>query len=220
MNSRDFPLSSKCKQAILSTIFDYKLDSGNISQRCTPNDSYFSYYKMVVEDIRAHHSTDTHQGIADLVSLFKGPEATRQTVESILRSRLLSHELDDSEEILENWITLAARLLLMVPIGGLATGKSIRISGETKLDWKHGTMKDLLNSEIVPQTAMKEGVKLEKIFNARNLERVAGIKIRWTSNLADHLRMREEDTVVEIFHYASFLRFHKNWYYPSPFPVS
>ena len=98
----------------------------------------------------------------------------------------------------------------MMPTGGLASGQSIRVSGETKLDWKDGTIKDLVNSEIVCQSDMNEGVKLEKIFNARNPERIAGIKIRWTSNLADHLRMREEDTAVEIFHYASFLRFHKN----------
>jgi hypothetical protein len=220
MDSRDFPLSSKTKQAILSTIFDYRLYGDRIPQSRTPNDSFFSYYKMAVEDIRAHHTTDTHQGTADLVRLFKQPDATRKTIENILRERLLSHELDDREEILENWITLAARLLLMVPTGRRVTGKSIRVSGETKFDWKDGTMKDLLNSEIVPQTMMKESVKLEKIFNARNLERVAGIKIRWTSNLADHLRMREEDTAVEIFHYASFLRFQKNWYYPGLFPES
>lgn len=212
MDSYDFPLSSETKQAILSTIFDYNFDGDNNPDRCIPSDSYFSYYKMAVEETPVHHTTDTHQGIADLVSLFKRSEATRDAVKNILRERLLDHELDDSEEILENWITLAARLLLMVPTGGLATGKPIRISGETKLDWKDGTMRDLLNREIVPETTMKEGIKLEKIFNARNLERVAGIKIRWTSNLADHLRMREEDTAVEIFHYASFLRLHENWY--------
>jgi hypothetical protein len=61
------------------------------------------------------------------------------------------------------------------------------------------------------QKNMSESVKLEKIFNARNLEHIAGIKVRWTSNLADHLRMRDDDTAVELFHYASFLRFHQTW---------
>jgi hypothetical protein len=70
---------------------------------------------------------------------------------------------------------------------------------------------DLVNTQIAPQTMMRENVKLEKIFNARNLERIAGIEIRWTSNLVDHLRMRNDDTAVEIFHYASFLMFHQNW---------
>jgi len=57
---------------------------------------------------------------------------------------------------------------------------------------------------------MKDHVKLEKIFNAMNLEHIAGIEVRWTSNLADHLRMRDDDKAVEIFHYATFLRLHQS----------
>ena len=103
----------------------------------------------------------------------------------------------------------------MVSTGGfLTTGRSITVSGETKLNWETGSIKDLVNTHMVPQTSMKEQVKLEKIFNARNLERIAGVEIRWTTNFADHLRMRDDDTAVEIFHCASFLRLHQNWYIP------
>ena len=45
-------------------------------------------------------------------------------------------------------------------------------------------------------------VKLERLFNARTIERIAGIKITWTSNLADHLRLLDDDTGVVIFHNA------------------
>jgi hypothetical protein len=85
------------------------------------------------------------------------------------------------------------------------------VSGETRFDWKAGNIKALVESHFTPQTSMKESVKLEKIFNARNLEHIAGLEIRWINNLADHLRMRDDDTAVEIFHHASFLRFHHNW---------
>ena len=50
-----------------------------------------------------------------------------------------------------------------------------------------------------------ENVKLEKIFNAGNLGRIAGIEIEWTNNLADHLRVVDEDKKVAIFYHASFL---------------
>jgi hypothetical protein len=52
-------------------------------------------------------------------------------------------------------------------------------------------------------------VKLEKLFNARSLERIGGISIDWTNNLADHLRVKDDrnDKIkVAIFHYASFLK--------------
>ncbi|KAH8586936.1 hypothetical protein B0O99DRAFT_527766 [Bisporella sp. PMI_857] len=99
----------------------------------------------------------------------------------------------------------------MVPTGGFATvGRSIALSGETKLSWNDGTIRDLIRTEFVAQNSMKEPVKLERIFNATNLEQIAGIKVRWTSNFADHLRMRDDDKVVEIFHYATFLKLHQN----------
>jgi hypothetical protein len=100
----------------------------------------------------------------------------------------------------------------MIPIGPfLATDGMITLSGETYLLWKEGTMTEFVSGIFSPQTFVKERVKLGKGFNVRNLKRIAGIEIRWTSNLADHLRMREDDTAVEIFHYVSLLRFHQNW---------
>ncbi|KAF2178669.1 hypothetical protein K469DRAFT_731671 [Zopfia rhizophila CBS 207.26] len=45
------------------------------------------------------------------------------------------------------------------------------------------------------------------MFTASNLERIAGIQIKLTDNLADHLRMIDkEDKFVAIFHHASFLK--------------
>ena len=210
MDSLDFPLSPDTKQAILSIIFDCNADD---SVAYISSDSYFSYYKRIVEGSRAHLTPETHKDIINLIRLFKRSEATRQAIENVLRERLLGHEPEDREEIVENWISLAIRLLLMMPTGLLLTaGRSVTVSGETKLSWKDGTVKDLVDKEFECQPTMKESVKLEKIFNARNLERIAGIKVRWTSNLVDHLRMRDDDTAVEIFHYASFLRLHQNWY--------
>jgi hypothetical protein len=169
----------------------------------------------------------THNDIIDLVRLLKQPEATRESVQNMLRKRLLDEELEEADEILEDSINLVVRLLLMVSTGGFLSARcSLIVSGETKIsmytlsprywelispDWKHGTIKSLVRTQFATQRTMKESVKLEKFFNARNLEHIAGIKVRWTSNLADHLRMRDDDTAVELFHYASFLRFHQTW---------
>ncbi|KIM95383.1 hypothetical protein OIDMADRAFT_134272, partial [Oidiodendron maius Zn] len=56
----------------------------------------------------------------------------------------------------------------------------------------------------------EEGVKLEKLFTAQDLTRIGGMKITWVNNLADHLLMHDDDNVVSIFHYASFLKLHQN----------
>ena len=84
-----------------------------------------------------------------------------------------------------------------------------------ELEWKHGSLREFLTSQFCRDGTLKrEHVKLEKLFVAVNLERIAGLRIHWTSNLANHLRMMEQDTEVAIFHQCSvsnclglFLRF-------------
>jgi hypothetical protein len=162
------------------------------------SDSYFCYYRRLVENSRTWSTMKTHNNIIDLVRLLKQPEATRESVQNILRKRLLDEELEEADEILEDSINLVVRLLLMVSTGGFLSARcSLIVSGETKIsmytlspryselispDWKHGTIKCLVRTQFATQRTMKESVKLEKFFNARNLEHTAGIKVRWTSN--------------------------------------
>jgi hypothetical protein len=51
----------------------------------------------------------------------------------------------------------------------------------------------------------EEDPKICSDLNARGLERVAGLRIVGTDNLADHLRMMDDDGTVAIFHHAAFL---------------
>jgi hypothetical protein len=76
----------------------------------------------------------THNDIIDLVRLLKQPEATRESVQNMLRKRLPDEESDEADDILEDSINLAVRLLLMVSTGGfLSAGCSLIVSGETKI---------------------------------------------------------------------------------------
>lgn len=100
----------------------------------TSSDSYFCYYRKIVENSRAWSITNSHNDILDLVRLVKQPEATRDLVENVLRKRLLDEESEEVDEALEDSINLAARLLLMVSTGGfLSAGRSLTVSGETKI---------------------------------------------------------------------------------------
>ncbi|KAL3417125.1 hypothetical protein PVAG01_11125 [Phlyctema vagabunda] len=201
MDNCDFPLSFIHKTQIIEAVFGQSsLDS---------EDVYFSYYERTVKNVRLSTLTRSHGNIASLVRLVKG--STRDDVEIVLRKQLLEiDESDQVEGIIDDAINLAVKLLLMISTAGLlSAGRSI-VSGETRLAWKEGTLNEVLKLELGPETSLDEYVKFEKTFDARNLERIAGIKTRWTSNFADHLKMRDDDKAVELFHYASFLRCHEN----------
>jgi hypothetical protein len=174
-------------------------------------DEYFRYYseqcQLALHDGDQNIFVKTHQDIADLVHQIKQP-LSRETIRENLKNRLAMTSRN-TEELLNNSIDLAVRLLLMIEIGGFQYG----ISSHTSLRWIDGTMKGFVHKWFdQPCILGHEHVKLSKIFNARNLECIAGIQITWTSNLADHLRMRDDDTRVAVFHYASFLEYQRSRY--------
>jgi len=170
-------------------------------------ESYFRYYARQCHDALIdqgqHVLARTHQDILDLVHQFEDL-APRDAIKENLRSRLFRRHRPNEDEILDGTIDLAARLHLMVNI---AVDNPV-ISGQTQLKWKSGFLRDFLEGHFSePQVLGNDGIKLERMFTASNLERIAGIRIKPTDNLADHLRMIDkEDKIVAIFHHASFLR--------------
>lgn len=114
---------------------------------------------------------------------------------------------DESNEEDRAWTFLAARVLTMIDIGGLRSG--VRL-GQVSRVWASAELRDFIKSTFLV-TKEKSNMKLEKLFTARNLERVAGMQVIWTSNIADHLLLEDDDTSVRIFSHASFLELHKNW---------
>lgn len=105
-------------------------------------------------------------------------------------------------ELLNGSIDLTARLISMMDIGTLQYG----FSGRKGLVWNQGSLKDFVHDHFNHPVMLRQDVKLEKVFNARNLDRIVGIKVEWTDNLADHLRMMDDESRVAIFHHASFLK--------------
>jgi hypothetical protein len=110
----------------------------------------------------------------------------------------------NEDKLLDNTIDLAARMHLMVNI---AVDNPV-ISRQIQLRWESGILRDFLKDHFFqPQVLSNDGIKLERMFTVSNLERIAGIQIKLTDNLADHLRMIDkDDKVVAIFHHASFLK--------------
>jgi hypothetical protein len=100
-------------------------------------------------------------------------------------------------------IDLTARLVSMIDIGPLQFG----VSAGRKFTWESGSLQDLINRHFTQPADREANVRLERNFKGCNLRRNAGIKIVWTSNLADHLRITDEE--VAIFHHASFLKHHR-----------
>jgi hypothetical protein len=168
---------------------------------------YFRYYwqqaDLFMHDAAHHISVRTHHDILKISDILN-QNLDRTEVRKAC-SQVFPNKGADQDESLNASINLAVRLLLMVNVGNIPNG----FSGYRPLQWDQGTLRQFLVDQFAPYAApLQERVRLEKVFTARNIERIARIRLRWTDNLADHLRLfdsEDDELVVNIFHHASFL---------------
>jgi hypothetical protein len=172
-------------------------------------DLYFRYYAQQCDLIGRHakgrySSVETHRDIMDIAQLLQQPlprEEVRKHMSDFLRAADIEQH--------ENSINLVARLLLMIKFGDVPH----ECGGGRHIEWSYGSLLEFVHDYFCgPPARSHELIKLEKSFNALNLERIAGIEIRWTDNLADHLRMMDDDKAVAIFHHVSFLEYQLHKY--------
>jgi hypothetical protein len=167
-------------------------------------DLYFRYYAKQCNLIGRHakgsnSSVETHKDIMNIAQLLQQP-LSREEVWMRMSDFLKAADKEQHE----NSINLVARLLLMIKFGDIPH----ECGGGRHIEWSHGSLVEFVHDYFSPPPACgHERIKLEKSFNALNLQRIAGIQIRWTDNLADHLRMMDDDKAVAVFHHASFLEY-------------
>jgi hypothetical protein len=164
---------------------------------------FFPYYDQQCTLIGRHAkgmyaSVETYHDIIKIAQLLKldlCKDEVKQLASDFLR------EADDNQH--NNSINLAARLLCMIKFGYVPHYCGLG----RHLDWSDGSLKNFVQSYFSqPPSRGHERIKLEKSFNAVNLNKIAGIEIWWTDNLADHLRMTNDDKAVWVFYYTSFLK--------------
>lgn len=182
-------------------------------------DSYFEYFH---EQIRlARQNNDCGQicsriKICGIVQRLKA----KQHRDMIRKELAVENDYDQEEygSTIDDAINVASRLWLMVHIGNVGRG----VTGQTVIAWRQGCLQEVIVKHFQHQLVLTDTVKFEKVFNLLNVERIAGVVIQWTPNLVDHLRLREDGKlpVLNIFHHAAFLEYHKAQYVDQDFQLA
>ncbi|KAI1144724.1 hypothetical protein F4825DRAFT_342059 [Nemania diffusa] len=107
-----------------------------------------------------------------------------------------------TEGACESSVDLAVRLLLMLKVGVVRHQATPRHC----LKWEKGSLEDFVREQFNKAPVLDcHHVRLPKSFNAWSISAIGGLEIDFTDNLADHLRLVNDDTTVQVFHHASFL---------------
>lgn len=214
------PLSCEGKAAIISSFWNISTRPEDFIQDPSKLATYFRYYEEQCRKFlhnctqsRQPVLTRTHRNIVMLASgLLQGtilrPSLRKAEILAAFRNTIPVTTLPVSDELLSDTIDFVARLVLMVDIRHERPGG--RVVNQLPIPWKNGTLPELIDTQLNTTKELSVAVRLERIFTAPNLELIGDIQIVWTDNLADHLRMSEDDTKVAIYGHVQFLKMNRN----------
>jgi hypothetical protein len=173
---REPDLNVSTKWAVLNTVWGSNFTNVHFAQDEFVGASYLRYYGEQCRNALNSHCFNglitTHEDLLSIIQDLKDVNITREQLENDLRKK----RKQASDALLRESIDLAVRLWLMVDIGELKHGF---VPGQKSLLWEQGTLKEVLAKRFsVPTDAPVRvvRVKLDRIFNARNLERIAGLQ--------------------------------------------
>jgi hypothetical protein len=208
------PVPRDVKRAVVNSLWKKDHTEQQFDDVAASLEPFFRYYEDQCR--HAQTSAKSHREILGIIEFIRNGNETRATLKQKLESLNGHAKPSDFGRQTDASIALAVRLWLMVNVGSI--GPSLT-PGYTQVNWADGNIKELVSKNFSPEHELNTTVKLSKIFNACNLQRIAGIRVSWTSNLADHLSMRDDDTRIVIFHHATFLECHHTSNVSGPFPA-
>ncbi|KAH7174314.1 uncharacterized protein B0J16DRAFT_181080 [Fusarium flagelliforme] len=143
-------------------------------------------------------------------------DALAKVVECIRQHDERDHAINFISVLLNNNDTVAcqaaldlvARLISMVEVGSLETGHGwVRRTGPSPaVVWTDGTLTNLIAKQF-PISCHRscDSLSISLTLDAWGLENIAGIRIEFTDNLADHLRLTNNNTQLYVFHHVAYL---------------
>ncbi|KAL1645030.1 hypothetical protein SLS58_004101 [Diplodia intermedia] len=222
------------KAVLLNAIWNNQVDPKASKAQSLDIDPYLEYYAQqchifsleqrccLPSDGSSGFRISSHSDILRVVDCLVAESRQRDDMMQSLKALRLAASKPETEEkedsapndhVINNAIDWAARLVTMMDIGQ----PHCAYSAHRPLLWDNDSLRAFVSNHFEPARQSAGYVRLPKLFNARNLELLAGIKVSWTNNLSDHLRLRDDDKEVLVFHHATFLEQSRTDIFPPGF---
>ncbi|KAJ4369236.1 hypothetical protein N0V83_006321 [Neocucurbitaria cava] len=175
-------------------------------------DAFFSYYtaerKKAIAYSRGEYTTvRKHQDITAIANKLEGGCTKEEVTQSLLSLDTQQRSKEAKIRMVEGSLRLVARLISMVDIGPLP----YCVQGRAPILWSNANsgLNSVLEEYFQKSSTSEQEIKFGEDFTAFNIQQFAGLQIQWTNNLANHLRVMDNDTTLCLFYHVTFLR-HQN----------
>jgi hypothetical protein len=209
-NISEYQLPVDCRVNIVQGLWPRNTALFLLTQEIQSWNAYFQYYtsecrKAIESDCGEHITVRKHKDIVAIANQLEKRVSKEDIKKSLLLLDTQQRAIDAKKQMAEGSLRLVVRLLAMVDIGLISNN---RIQGPAPLPWddERSDLKTVLANHFTESSTDPGRTKFEEEFTAYNMQRLAGLKIQWTNNLIDHLRLIENDTKLCIFHHVTFLK--------------
>lgn len=201
-----YPLSPALKGDILRELWKESRPKPQLElDMCAYFEHYTTQCQRFSRDGGIHLCVKTHSELFEVTKMILS-DMTRDHIRALLASQKLGDSVSKDETAIHTTMDLCASLLLMAePMHKYGFSRS------NPLPWaNHQTLRQAASQHFLPQKELRpDNPRFGKLFTARNLGHIGGMRIRWTNNLVDHLRLNDDDQTVFIFHCVGFLKYHQ-----------
>jgi len=205
---RKYPIADDVQNWLLNELWPALAPDAEATARSMS--AYFSYYSTLCQrfsrDGGIHICVDSHQGILDMTKRILAENATRHELHSSLYAGCPKDKHgEDRSTVINATLDLCASLMLMAEVGE----RKLSFSTVNPLTWlgPH-TLQQAVERHFKQEKVLQpDNPRLGVLFTARNLEAIGGMKIKWTSNVVDHLLLSDDDQTIFVFHHVGFLRY-------------
>lgn len=215
-------LTLSVRRDIINFIFKLNLTEQDLHCRDAGFSAFFDdWFEEQCEAAASQLSVQTYRELLQIVAYLQSTEKGqhRSMIAEKLQTTVPTAETPPELATINASLTLAVRIWLSTSIDSLQR----MVTPGNPILWDSGrSLDDAIDNVFPPKGQSTEMVQLPKAFTAANLEKIAGIQVQWTSNFADHLSMKDDDTKIMLFHQASFLELHRDstWYVQILFSLS
>lgn len=181
------PLSPEARVQLLNEHLRQKVGLQDVNASNSPFQAYFLQYERQCVQLSINDLGKLrHRHLARAVDL--ALSSTRHhAVESlgVEAGNLPNGPPPDAQVFAQDWLCFAARTILLIDI----------CEWEQDIHWE-----DFLMRTFAQSTLKVERLRLPHSFHVRSLEKICGMKVRWTDVLSNHLLLENDDSRICIFH--------------------
>ncbi|KIM95851.1 hypothetical protein OIDMADRAFT_33929 [Oidiodendron maius Zn] len=172
------PGSSQFRREVALRLWNFSLDRTPSPYTALTLDAYFRYQNeqadLFMHDSGQHVFVRTYQHVAEISQILKEDLDYTQALEKI-RLQVFQNNRKIHDKALSASLDLVIQSLLMTEVSSIPNG----FSSNTPWAWNQGRLSHFLEDRFTPRpTSTQEWVRLGRVFTARNIERIAGIKIK------------------------------------------